>query len=402
MAEALQKYKRATALDEQRKVRKLAKTLGQIAVFVITMAASFASILEFGVTRTAVTISILVLLLLLSVFSNILSYFDTRMRQTRAKHVAFLIPSSGDQPFYSAMLCGLARSALLPQGQNYVIVPSLPVRSFEEVSVWSLFSDLEDRQVEIDGIIFIPASPDKHFDELVGFHENRGDIPLVMVDVYFDIDVMDTHTRARLPSFVGGDESIGGRLAAEIVLDVIVTPPAKPRVIIVNGASSPWEQKRALAFKTTLAASWKNVVFSESPPINYSRAAAYEWTRKTLPKVATFDKCISVSAVFACNDDMAIGVRNAILHLTREGYKFPILPQIVGYDGITEMREYIEANDAFIAGTVDVRIEEQARAAMLLIHKLIRGGERKTEVHLVEPLAIRRADKKESASAPIH
>jgi ABC-type sugar transport system substrate-binding protein len=354
------------------------------------MAASLLTFKGVGVTWTAVTISGLVLLLLLSLFLNALAYFDARMRQNKAKHIALLIPSSGDQTFYSAMLCGLVRSASLPQGQNYVIVPALPVRSFEEASIWNLFSTLEDRQVEIDGIVFIPANPDSHFDELVGFHEERGDIPLVMVDVYFDLASLDDRTRARLPSFVGGNELTGGRLAADIILEAVNIPPPEPLVLVVNGASAPWEQGRAVAFRAAVAAAWRDVVFVESPPINYSRAAAYEWTRKTLPNIAAPNKRISVSAVFACNDDMAIGVRSAITHLVRDEYVFSSVPQIVGYDGIPEMQEYIASKDEFIAGTVDVRIEEQARAAMLLMHKLIRSGERKTEVHLIEPFAIRR------------
>jgi ABC-type sugar transport system substrate-binding protein len=264
------------------------------------------------------------------------------------------------------------------------------MRSFEEVSIWSLFSSLEDRQVEIDGIVVIPTSPDQHFDELVGFHEERGDIPLVMADVYFDLSKMDVRTRARLPSFVGGNESIGGKVAAEIVLDAVVSPPRTAVVLVVNGASSPWEQERTTAFRACLATYWPNVSFIESPPINYSRSAAYAWASKILPGLAGPHKSLCVSAVFACNDDMAIGVRSAITHLVRDGYVFSPIPQIVGYDGIPEMREYIDSKDDFIAGTVDVQIDEQARAIMLLIHKLIRSGERKSEMHLIEPLAIRR------------
>jgi len=100
---------------------------------------------------------------------------------------------------------------------------------------------------------------------------------------------------------------------------------------------------------------------------------------------------IELHAVFACNDDMAIGVRSAIRTVIEGGHSFSAVTQIVGYDGISEIREYIDAKDPYIAGTVDVRVEDQARAAMLLIHRLVRSGERRNEAELIAPRAVKRA-----------
>lgn len=285
------------------------------------------------------------------------------------------------------MLSGLVQNASLALGQDYIIVPSMPIQSFETMSIWALFASLEDRQVDIDGIVFIPDQPDCHFEELIGFHEKRGDIPLILVDVYFDLSSCDERTRARLPSFVGGDEQAGGELAAEIVIEAVEEfRPVSPMVVlIINGGTAPWEQQRVGSFRERLSATWPDTNFIESPSLNYSRSAAFKLTIQALKEMTDSTKQISVDAIFACSDDMAIGARGAISSVVREGYTFPHPPQIVGYDGISEIREYLKNGDQYIAGTVNVRIEEQAKAAMFLMHKLVRSGQRHSDVHLIPP-----------------
>jgi len=383
------KVEHAHRIDERN--RTIFKRTAQSIVFVISTGSAIAGFTAFGLTWMAIAIASAALILVLSLFANALMIYDLRRRQRGAKHIAFLTPT-GAGPFYMAMLIGLVRNASRAQGQNYIVVPSMPTESFEELSIWALFAGLEDRQLDIDGIIFIPDQPDSHFEELVGFHEDRGDIPLVLVDVYFDLAHCDERTRARLPSFVGGDELAGGAAAAAIIVDAIeATAGEAPVVLVVNGGVAPWEQQRAVALRENLRRRWPSIHFIETPPINYERSLAYETTLQAVRAMASPVGDIKLDAIFACNDDMAIGARSAISRLLREKYHFLHRPQIVGYDGIPEIQEYINEGDPYIAGTVDVRIEEQARAAMLLMHKLARTRQRRSEVQLVTPQAVRRS-----------
>jgi DNA-binding LacI/PurR family transcriptional regulator len=330
--------------------------------------------------------------LLVSFYANILYYLDARNRRKDPKQIAFLMPSSGrSQPFYATMLSELARSASLALGQNYIIFPSMPAEPFAEVSIWSLFANLEDHQLDIDGIIFIPDRPDRHFDELVGFHEKRGDIPLVLVDTYFDLAACDEHTRRRLPSFVGGDEISGGCMAAELILEAVGEPdPDHPVILLINGGQAPWEQQRAIVLREQIRTTWADAEFLETPPINHSRSIAFETAIQVMRERANPAKEITLHAIFACSDNMAIGARAAVARVTREGYKFTRPPQIVGYDGISEIKEYINGGDPYIAGTVDVHIEEQAMSAMLIMHQLLRAGQRRSEIRLITPEPVRR------------
>jgi len=197
------------------------KRVAQAIVFLISLGSSIISFTAFGFSWTTIVVVVLILALLVSLLANVVFLLNSRMHRRKPRQIAFLTPSSGGQPFYTTMLVGLVRSAALALGQDYIILPAMPTQSFETVSIWSLFASLEDRQVDIDGIIFIPDDPDRHFDELVGFHEKRGDVPLLLVDVYFDLASCDARTRSRLPSFVGGDETVGGRIAGDIVIEAL-------------------------------------------------------------------------------------------------------------------------------------------------------------------------------------
>jgi ABC-type sugar transport system substrate-binding protein len=390
MAAKTREFRKKTMREAYERQKRLVQNVGRVVVFVVSMGSALIAFREFGINWQSITIAALSCLLMISLLANAVYILDIMRYKHNAKHIAFLTPSSGDQPFYTAMLYGLIRNANL-LGQNYVIIPAMPPLNFETASIWGLFSGLEDRQVDIDGIVFIPDQPDKHFDELVGFYEQRGEIPLVLVDVYFDLSSCDDRTKRRLPSFVGGDEMVGGRTAADIVVRAVGgLRPEFPTVLVINGADTPWERQRTKFFKERLLEQWRGVRFLDTPHINYSRHDAFETTLRFLREAASPQKTLSVSAIFACNDDMAIGARGAISRLVREGYTFDQKPQIVGYDGIKEIREYLNDQDDYIAGTVDVRIEEQAKAAILLMHKLIRAGQRHSEIQLIAPVAVER------------
>ena len=178
-------------------------------------------------------------------------------------------------------------------------------------------------------------------------------------------------------------------MAAEITLDALgATRTTAPVVVVLKGGAAPWEQGRVTAFDRRVRASWPDTTFIESPVLTYSRRKAFDFTVQTIRRRAAPTKIIELDAIFACTDDMALGARMAITSMIKEGYTFAEPPQIVGYDGISEIREYIYADDPYIAGTVDARIAEQAKAAVLLMHKLLRSRQRRSEFHLITPRAI--------------
>lgn len=327
--------------------------------------------------------------------------------EKRAKHIVFATPSADDQPFYTKMLMSLVKSAFLRSGSGaskYILIPYIPSENFDSYSLWTQIQGIS-ADTNIDGVIFIPDNPDKleNRSALVRFPE-VAKVPLVLIDVDFDPQIRQEQLGyggvPRLPYFVGGDERAGGNAAAQVLLETFPLRPNNPRVLVVNGADTPWEKQRAAAFKEALQRSWPDVRFHDTRHINYSRDEARTEAHKELVGLAN-DKTIPLTAIFSCNDDMAIGCRSVLRQLLFEGYSFETQlidgafvdayePKIVGYDGIREMRDYIEAGDRFIAGTVDVNIEMQARGAMALIADLIEGRapDLPSRQKLIQPIPI--------------
>ena len=92
-----------------------------------------------GLDYERLAIIVLAVALTISLLTNGLYLLQGVLESDKPKQIAFLTPSSGEQPFYMGMLAGLVQSASLAHGQDYVIVPSMPGTAFEEVSIWSLF-----------------------------------------------------------------------------------------------------------------------------------------------------------------------------------------------------------------------------------------------------------------------
>jgi DNA-binding LacI/PurR family transcriptional regulator len=388
MKTVTKQYTGRSVREKREKARSLTKRVWKIFAVIGAALSALLALKEFGLSWTIVLFAGAGFLLISSLAMNVSFIIDSFIVNRSAKYIAFLTPSSGDQPFYTSMLCGLVRNAALALHQNYIIIPSMPTRSFETVSIWSLFGTLEDRQLEIDGIFFIPDRPDEYFDQLVGFHENHGDVPLMLLDVYFDVDKCDERTRRRLPSFVGGDEREGGALASEIMVTFLQYRKDEVRnVIIVNGADTGWERQRAASFRTTFSSAYPGVNFIESRFINYNRREAFEEVFGLLCTLAQ-DGLVDCSGIFACNDDMALGSRAAIVRMKVKGFRFVNDPAIVGYDGISEIRDYIEHHDEYIVGSVDVKIDEQAALAIEVMHALIRGARNESVVELVNPVPL--------------
>lgn len=300
MARRSGRYDRGRRRNVGKRQLQVVKRVGQGIVFLIGFGSTVISYVSFGFSWTAVAFILFILALLVSLLANVLLLMDVRLNRARPKRIAFLAPSSGGQPFYAAMLTGLVQSASLAQGQDYIILPSMPTRSFESMSIWSLFASLEDRQFDIDGIIFIPDDPDRHFDEIVGFHEETGDVPLLLVDVYFDLAACDARTRARLPSFVGGDESAGGRVAAEIIIDALGALQSPPVVLVINGGTAAWERQRVHSFRERVRREWSATQFIESPSFNYSRSAAFAYSVELFKSMATAEHMREVDGLLKC------------------------------------------------------------------------------------------------------
>src|ERR1051325_8187924 len=98
------------------------------------------------------------------------------------------------------------------------------------------------------------------------------------------------------------------------------------------------------------------------------------------------NECINekqaIHGVFATNDEMALGVRDALVqnkHRYRQAFAAPgedfYLPAVIGFDGIKDLTFHIDNNDEFIYDTVNVRLKAQIERLAYIIEMTISGIE---------------------------
>ncbi len=301
------------------------------------------------------------------------------------KSIIFISPAMESKPFYADVLERLIIGAGKIRTSTYVTIPKLPSRSFDSVELWSIFDQIAKGHVNADGVIIIPVDPDHHHHQLLDFY-SKGRTPIVLFDVDMKrSDLKDT----RLPPFVGGDERKGGRLAAQLFIDYFEEQQVKkPSMLILKGSSTTWESNRCESFREELRMHFPEVKINETEDLHYDRQKAREAALKAFRRAGGKGN-VALDGVFACNDDMALGVRSAIIHAGREGLKFRDHMKIVGYDGVKEMRDYIDNHDRWILGTIDVRLEEQMNLCLRMMQRMIEENQWDLQSELVEPAAYR-------------
>lgn len=72
--------------------------------------------------------------------------------------------------------------------------------------------------------------------------------------------------------------------------------------------------------------------------------------------------------IFACNDEMALGARQAIIELEKDFFQ-EYTPRIIGFDGIKDVTIRIHEKDKFIYGTVNIKVDKQVKRLIALIKK---------------------------------
>lgn len=301
------------------------------------------------------------------------------------KSIIFISPAMESKPFYADVLERLIIGAGKIRTSTYLTIPKLPSRSFDSVELWSIFDQVAKGQVQADGVILIPVEPDHHRSQLLDFY-SKGRIPVVL----FDVDLhRDDLKGTKVPPFVGGDERKGGQLAAQLFIDFFEERQVRnPSVLVLKGSSTTWESNRSESFCGKLRESFPEAKIHESEDLQYDRQKAREAALKVFRRTGGKGK-VELDGVFACNDDMALGVRSAIIHAGREGLTFRDHMKIVGYDGVKEMRDYIDNQDRWILGTVDVRLEEQMNLCLRMVRRMIEENKWDLDSELVEPLTYR-------------
>lgn len=322
-----------------------------------------------------------------------------------------------------------ARLSIDLRHKDYEVILKVP-RSQENAAVdQNIFLEelynVEDLRSSYSGIVIAPFDTDaseKLLAALLRKNQKEGNIPIVTIDKKYksaEDGKLLNFPGISAPSYVICDAEAGGRLAATSLIKYYVNNQRKHLVIlIVTGLEG--SQERVEGFNNRID-EHRRSHRQFNPRIVYDNV---KWNggfdrQKTKEKIlGNFEEIVAlgVNAMFCCNDEMALGIRDALVaklntlsaeldlitqkleevinrieihelrkdsdqasnavhneqdkrtkqELEKQMRKLEDQinwidnnPKIVGFDGIQEMKFYLKNNDKWILNTVDVQVHEQ-------------------------------------------
>lgn len=221
----------------------------------------------------------------------------------------------------------------------------------------------------IDGMVISPRTQEG----LAGLFEllNEQDIPVVTFDRTAEADVL---------AHVGADNVAGGRVAGEFIAERL---GGEGRVIELTGtpgASAAIDRSEGFNEAIDAAEGVERVAQQTG---EFNSADALRVTEDILTRLGSSPDDPGFDALFAANDDMALGAVEAISARGLDPSDFVI----VGFDALESALELIEAGD--MTGTIDQFPNRQAAQAMEILVNYIRDGtEPDSDVIMLTPEVI--------------
>lgn len=319
--------------------------------------------------------------------------------------------------FFAVLLGGIVRRAQDLPGRVSVYIPR------KEGSDETNQADLLERVLEIkdrfEAIIIAPFNTDVVIQKLnefmqarpppsLGLTDGRG-TPLIFVDKPVDPEGLDPAVKEVFSlASVSCDNQEGGKHAAQLLIDAFHEDEAQGRspadkmdrkFMILKGLEG--SDDRAKGFGEEIKRRYPNhelKIVDNDGDLNFTRSGARSWMHNQLRRlrcneVTAFGKLTEASewGVFACNDEMALGIHSVIAaqhRVLRERVAaansgsrmhagiatdvdeliFLQNIKIVGFDGIGAARELISpidgVDDPWLVGTVQAHVDRQSERAV--------------------------------------
>jgi ribose transport system substrate-binding protein len=217
-----------------------------------------------------------------------------------------------------------------------------------EIDIDQQVALLEDQlSRKVDALVVAPAGVSQVIPVLE--RARAAGIPVILVDT-------DAPWAGKL-SFVGTDNRLGGRLAGEYLVQRL---KGQGRVAVLGGMPGvETAESRAAGFREALAAAPGIQVVAEQPA-NFDRLLAMHVMENILASHPRLD------AVFAANDQMALGALEAIAARGRAGKI-----ELVAFDALSEVLAHIRAGR--ISAAVAQHPFEMGRQSVEAAAQALRG-----------------------------
>jgi ribose transport system substrate-binding protein len=281
---------------------------------------------------------------------------------TGSRRVAFVMKTL-NHPFFLDMQRGAVEAA---GGAGIDLVVQAAEREIDVERQMQIIENLI--QTGIKALIVTPSGSKEVASALA--KANRANIRVIVVDTRVDPKAA-SDAGLKLESFIGSDNYEGGRIAGEHLARV---SGGKGQVAILEGIPGhETGDSRLRGFRDAVAAA-PGLTVVASQPANWERDQGFTVFQNMLQAHP------GVTALFACNDLMALGAVEAIAAAGRTG---KIL--VIGFDALEDARTAISAGrmDASVAQSP----RDMGRLAVESAATLLNGGtipaEQKVAIKLV-------------------
>ena len=272
-----------------------------------------------------------------------------RFNEALDKPTVALVVKTLNNQFFIDMEAG-AKAAADSLGLELLV--QAPERETDVERQMQIVENLIQRRVKV--LLLVPNGSKEIVPAVV--KANAAQIPVVTVDTRVDAATLAA-AGARVATFIGSDNEDGGRLAGAYLVDRL---RGSATVAVLEGVPGhETADARLRGFRKALATS-AGMQIVASQPANMDRDQAFNVTQNILQRHP------GITALFACNDVMALGALEAI---TAAGKGSTI--SIVGFDAQDDARKAV--SEKRMAATIAQNPREMGRMAMLTAARLLKG-----------------------------
>ena len=266
-----------------------------------------------------------------------------------AKPTVALVVKTLNNQFFIDMEAG-AKAAADSLGIELVV--QAPEREIDVERQMQIVENLIQRNVKV--LLLVPNGSKEIVPAVV--KANAAKIPVVVVDTRVDAATLRADG-GTITTFIGSDNEDGGRMAGAFLIERL---NGKAKVAVLEGVPGhETADARLRGFRKALAASSAMQIVA-SQPANMERDQAFNVTQNILQAHP------DITALFACNDVMALGALEAI---QAAGKASAI--SVVGFDAQDDARKAI--SEKRMAATIAQNPREMGRLAVLTAFRLMKG-----------------------------
>ena len=268
--------------------------------------------------------------------------------RTARPTIALVVKTLNNQ-FFIDMETGAKAAA---DSLGFELVVQAPERETDVERQMQIIENLIQRQVRV--IMLVPNGSREIVPAVA--KANAAKIPVVTVDTRVDAAALQA-AGATVATFIGSDNVDGGRLAGAFLVAKL---GGNARVAVLEGVPGhETADARLRGFRAALATA-QGMQIVASQPANMDRDQAFTVTQNILQSHP------DITALFACNDVMALGALEAIAAAGKAAKV-----SVVGFDAQDEARKAI--SEKRMAATIAQNPRAMGRMAVLSAARLIAG-----------------------------